>query len=154
MTTAIMREKEAEWRTLTASGEITWATFTKAAKKETSAFHDDFEWNEKRQAREYLIRRASQLIAYYSGKFNTTTAHQRLHPVPQPETPKGVRKIRPSKTWEIMTDVEKQSVERWYWQQWRTLAREAARRGKRRGNAQRVAVLPPTAYGGDGEHFG
>jgi DNA primase len=39
-------------------------------------------------------------------------------------------------------------------QQWRVLARQAARRGKRIGNSKRVAVLPPAAYGGDVDHFG
>jgi hypothetical protein len=87
-------EKKHEWRELLArcGGTLTTDQFIENARKESSAFHDDFTWNQREAAEQYYHKRAADLIRRYTTIFNTRSADQRLHKVPMRPGTKSVYK--------------------------------------------------------------
>lgn len=90
----IQVEKKHEWRELLArcGGKLTTDQFIQNAKKESSAFHDDFTWSQREAAEQYYHKRAADLIRRYTTLFNTRSADQRLHKVPMRPGTKAVYK--------------------------------------------------------------
>jgi hypothetical protein len=87
-------DKKREWFELLArcGGILTTDQFIDNAKRESSAFHDDFSWNQQEAARQYYHKRAADLIRRYTTLFNTRSADQRLHKVPMLPGTKAVYK--------------------------------------------------------------
>lgn len=87
-------EKKSEWRDLLAryGGTLTTDQFIENARKESSAFHDDFTWSQREAAVQYYHKRAADLIRRYTTMFNTRSADQRLHKVPMRPGTKAVYK--------------------------------------------------------------
>ena len=89
-------DKRNEWLELLAKGdgEITAQAFLRNAKRESSAFHDDYTWDEKQAAKEYYDKTTINLIAKYSSLYNTMTADQRLYGVRPSMLPADKKKTK------------------------------------------------------------
>ena len=119
--------KANEWTELltTSGGQITAEAFVKNAKRKESAFHDDFEWNERRALRDYYMRRSETLIRHYGSIYNTEATETRLHEVRIQPTEKGPKRKVFKQVYQITDPTERAFVVARIWQRLRAVTKDA-----------------------------